>query len=218
MAIYCTNCGKEIAEGTVFCAECGTKVPEVTAEPNTEVTAEPAACKKCGAALSDGMGFCPECGTPRNGEPQPETPKTAVTPPPARQQSYAPPVQNTAPLATVADPKTKVVGTGTFFGLHLLFSIPVIGWIACIIMAFAPKNKNIKHYARAMLIWIIIGLAIAVALFFLFKWVGGIVMGYINELTEGAFGDFDSIFEQLGEIGDIMDRLPDGGYENLPIN
>ncbi len=216
MAIFCTNCGKEIAEGVAFCTECGTKAPEAVAEPKTEAAAEAVLCKKCGTALPEGVGFCTECGTPRNGEPAAEAPKTAATPPPVRQQTYAPPVQNTVPVAA-PDPKTKVVGTGTFFGLQLLFAIPVIGWLACLIMAFAPKNKNIKHYARAMLIWIIIVLVISVVLFFLFKWVGGVIMDYINEVTEGAFGDWGDLFEQFGEMGDIVDQLPEGGFDNLPV-
>ncbi len=214
MAIYCTNCGKEIAEGVAFCTECGTKAPEAVTVPKTEATAEVTLCRKCGTALPEGVGFCTECGTPRNGEPAAEAPKAEVTPPPVRQQTYTPPVQNTAPVAAAPDPKSKVVGTGTFFGLQLLFAIPVIGWLACLIMAFAPKNKNIKHYARAMLIWLIIGLVVAVALFFLFKWIGGVLTDYINNATDGAFGGFGDFFEQFREI---KDQLP-GGLEGLPID
>lgn len=48
--------------------------------------------------------------------------------------------------------QNAVVTTGAFFGLNLLFSLPAIGWIICLIMAFAPKNKNIKNFARSKLI------------------------------------------------------------------
>lgn len=61
--------------------------------------------------------------------------------------------------------ENKVVSTGAFFGLNLLFSLPGIGWIICIIMAFAPQNKNIKNYARSKLIWLVIGIVLGVILF-----------------------------------------------------
>ncbi len=35
MAKFCTECGKEIADGVAFCTECGTKAP---ADPVTETT------------------------------------------------------------------------------------------------------------------------------------------------------------------------------------
>ena len=228
MANYCTNCGKEIAEGVAFCTECGTPAPkdapqQTPAAPetaNAQAEAAPAntpTCKNCGTPLKDGVAFCTECGTPRNGEPVSEPVKTAAPPPPP--PTYTPPVQsNTPPVQTTAapEPASKVVSTGAFFGLQFLFAIPVIGWLACIIMAFAPKNKNIKHYARAMLIWLIIGLVVAVALFFLFKWIGGVLMDYINQATDGAFGDWGEFFEQFKEIGDMKDQLP-GGFSSLPI-
>lgn len=33
--MFCTNCGKEIADHAKFCSECGTQVPELKEEPNT---------------------------------------------------------------------------------------------------------------------------------------------------------------------------------------
>ena len=33
--MFCTKCGKEIADHAKFCSECGTKVPELKEEPNT---------------------------------------------------------------------------------------------------------------------------------------------------------------------------------------
>lgn len=59
-----------------------------------------------------------------------------------------------------------VVSAGKFFGLTLLFAIPVVGFIMIIIMSFAPRNKTVKNYARSYLIAfaIIIALGIAAAL------------------------------------------------------
>ena len=104
-----------------------------------------------------------------------------------------------------------MVGTGAFFGLIFLFAIPVIGWLACLIMAFASKNKNIKHYARAMLIWIVIGLVFAVIGYFVFRWLGGALMDYINQATDGAIGEW-------GDILDQFKQFENGGTSSLPFN
>lgn len=131
MTKFCTKCGKEIAADMAFCTECSAKAPAApeikAAEPVTEAT-----------------------------QPRVETKvETPVHTPSAQtyqaQQTYTTPSQTTyAPPAP--DLTSKVVGTGAYFGLMLLFALPVIGFIACIIMAFAPKNNNIKHYARPTLI------------------------------------------------------------------
>ena len=90
----------------------------------------------------------------------------------------------------------------------LLFAIPIIGQIACLIMAFAPKNKNIKHFARAMLIWTVIGIIIAALV------IGGIVLlvntfsDYIAEATGGEFNG----------LGDLFEQFQNGGFEDMPSN
>jgi len=192
MAKFCTECGKEISEGAAFCTECGTKAPANTQASET-VT----------------------------GEIRTEAP--AYTPPPTQtrqaQQSYAAPTQTVyAPPAP--DPASKVVGTGTYFGLILLFALPVIGLIACIIMAFAPKNRNIKHFARAMLIWTVIALVLFGILAAVLTMLANSLMDYINQLTGGEFGGLGDLFGQLGELGelaDIMEQYQNGGLENLPV-
>ena len=48
--MLCRNCGKEIAEGSLFCSSCGSKViPENI-------------CPKCGNAYPEGSVFCNACG------------------------------------------------------------------------------------------------------------------------------------------------------------
>ena len=129
----------------------------------------------------------------------------------------------------------KVVGVGAYLGISLLFGIPVIGFFACIIMSFAPKNKNVKNYSRAMLIWMIIGLLVSAGLIALGIWIANEILEYLKELTEGPFaeiGNMLSQFEDIGELlnqfkdmgnmmeglegmGDIMNELPSDGMGNL---
>ena len=132
--------------------------------------------------------------------------------PPA--QSY--PAQQTY-TQPAPDPTSKVVGTGAYFWLMLLFALPIIGFIACIIMAFAPKNKNIKHFARAQLIWMVIAIVLIGILVAVITLLTNSLMDYINQLTDGQFSDFGDLFGQLGDLEGIMDQYQNGGLEGLPI-
>ncbi len=210
MAIICSSCGKEIPDDIAFCTECGAKVP-------AEESAEVSVCKKCGKELPEGGELCAECKASETDQPEEEIakedanqsktdapPKQEFAPPPPPPPQYANP-------APAEDPKTKPVSTGTFFGLEFVYKIPVIGWITCLIMAFAPKNKSLKHYARAKLIWLLIGLAFAVGTFFLVKFVGGFIVDYIGDFVENNFGEYSEVFEQFGDIGELLDKVGDLG-------
>lgn len=117
-------------------------------------------CPKCGGEAAEGERFCTLCG-----EPMPE--RTAPV-----QQTYVP-----------AAKKDGEVSTGGFFGLMLLYAIPVIGIIVCIIMAFADKNVTRKHFARAVCIWALIGLVVGVACYFVFRSFAAQIIAYIKGLA-----------------------------------
>jgi len=182
-------------------------------------------CTECGKEIAAGVAFCTECGTKAPADPVSATTETVTeakdtkveTPvvhtPTA--QSYQAQQTYTAPPA--ADPTSKVVGTGAYFGLMLLFAIPIIGQIACLIMAFAPKNKNIKHFARAMLIWTVIAVVLLGILVAVISLLTNSLMDYINQLTDGQFSDFGDLFGQFGDLEGIMDQYQNGGLEGLPI-
>ena len=76
--------------------------------------------------------------------------------------------------ADIRPPKTSQyaqVGVLNYIGLMILYAIPLIGWISCIIMAFAARNRNIRNYARAVLILTIIGIILAVIGYVTVAWV-----------------------------------------------
>lgn len=58
-----------------------------------------------------------------------------------------------------------------------------------------------------MLIYMIIAAVLLVILFFLISWAGGVISDYINEITNGQFGDWGDIISQYqnGEISNIPD-------------
>jgi len=54
----------------------------------------------------------------------------------------------------------KPVTTSKYFWLAVLFNIPVIGFIMTILVSVFPRNKNIKNYARSILIFYIIAIIV----------------------------------------------------------
>ena len=134
-------------------------------------------CTQCGKELTPGTAFCTECGAKAS----------APIPPPQPAPQPRP-----APPAPPAAPTDKVVSTGSFFGLMLLYALPLVGWIICIVMAFAPKNRNIKNYTRAVLIWAIIGLVLA---------------GLLAALAAIFAGSLEAMTGDLGEIGSILENI-----------
>ena len=58
----------------------------------------------------------------------------------------------------------KPIGMWGYFGYELLFSIPVIGFILLLILSFAPRNKNVKNFARSYFCMFILCLVLTVVL------------------------------------------------------
>ncbi len=166
MARFCTECGNQIADDVVFCTECGVKVaPKAKAETTVPeillATAE----------------------TPPVSQPQPQ-PRSQQERQPQR-SAPQPHYQQPAPMA---EPENKVISTAAYFWLMLLYALPVVGFISCIIMAFAPRNRNLKNYAKATLIWVIVSLVLAGLLILLVILLGDSLMDYIKRSGE-VFGN-----------------------------
>ncbi len=117
------------------------------------------------------------------------------------QPTYAPPVYHQPPPTytqptgqAYAAPPTKsddsgVVGTGVFFGSMFLFALPILGFIACIIMCTSAKKKSLRNYAKANLIWAIIGLVFGVLLIVGMIILGGQIIDYVKELINSGLGE-----------------------------
>jgi RNA polymerase subunit RPABC4/transcription elongation factor Spt4 len=85
--MFCSNCGKEVAEGAKFCPNCGTSVGSAGVEikqekavnfiqtqpsalpasgvyqaQNTPITADEKYCFSCGAVIKKAAALCPKCG------------------------------------------------------------------------------------------------------------------------------------------------------------
>lgn len=99
------------------------------------------------------------------------------------------------------EPK-KTVGFWEFFGLIVLFAIPVVGFIACIVFMFSPKRQTLKNYARAVFTWMAVRLVTTIAVVLLvLSIVGTMVMPAINSSLNT---NFDGIFEVIDVAGSLM--------------
>ncbi len=86
----------------------------------------------------------------------------------------------------MADDRTAPFSTGGFFLVQLVLMIPVVNLILLLIFAFSGStNVNLQNYSKAMLIWALIGLGIA------------IIAGVIGVLAAGSIGGwFESMADQ----------------------
>lgn len=173
MSKFCTNCGATLDDDAVFCPECGIRFDTAPAEE----AAGPA------AAAEPAPEVRPE---PREEvRPQPETVR------PEQVQYAAPPAPAPVPVPEAApEPvkRSKEISTGGYFWLMLLFAVPVIGFIAMLIFACAVKNRNLRNFARAHVVWIVVLLILAILL-----WV-------VTKLALKAAGvviDWEALFENI---------------------
>ena len=187
-------------------------------------------CMKCGTGLRDGAAFCTQCGT-RVASAIPSRP--AVNPDPAQQRSRRAVSQTTQRITpqpiqrpvsqtvsqtavfsarhegtqhTAKKPAAQIVGTGAFFGFLFLFSIPVIGWLICIMMAFTHKNPNVRHFSRAILIWLIIALIISFLVGLAINALIQSATPYIEQITAAGTEELNGLIES-GSLNEILSEI-----------
>lgn len=103
----------------------------------------------------------------------------------------------------------ETVGFWEFLGLIVLFSIPIIGFIACIVFMFSPKRKNIKNYARATFTWIMAQLITTVAIVLIaLTIIGNLILPTINDSLNT---DFQNVFEVI----DLAYSAKTGNYSKV---
>ena len=104
-------------------------------------------CPNCGNENENNVAYCVQCGAALNEEPAP--------------------VQE--PVAPVIPEEYQPLSPWAYFGLSLLFSIPVVGFIFLIIFSCKKSNINRRNYALSHWIAVAIvgGLTLLVLLFML---------------------------------------------------
>ncbi len=173
MANFCKQCGAELAPGNRFCKMCGAPV-DVVPEETVQVQAEQAQVNQ----------------TPVNPNPVVVNVQPAVSPAPAPQpipvQQVVPPINvniNNQRMTEDNIPEEyRPLGMWKYFWIEVLLSIPFVGFILTFVFSFAPKNVNMKYFARSRFcIWIFAAIIFAVvAIIAAVTGVG--LMGFIQNL------------------------------------
>ena len=147
-------------------------------------------CTSCGAVLPDGTSFCTSCGAK-------VIPQTPVQPAPAPVQQYAAPapvqqpVYQAPPVQQVVYaqpmPDTTPLSPWAYILYMLLFSVPILNIIMILIFSFGKStNMNLKNFAKAYLIIMVVGL------------IFGVIVGGCTAIT--GVGLFSGIMGELGNM------------------
>ena len=188
MAKFCSNCGKELIAGEAFCAECGAPVPADEPKP---AKSEPVNKQETQPVNQAQPNVQPAY--------QPSAPQMTY-----QSSNVQPAPQPAAPQMTYKSTDTQPayqpavsgeVSTGYFFGMMFLYALPVLGWLICIITVFAAQNQTKKNFAKAMLIWLIIGLIFSILIALGIRLLGGMVSDYVNTEFGGDLGSITNMFD-----------------------
>lgn len=110
-------------------------------------------CKNCGTALEDTANACPNCGTV--------------------QTAQQPVVTYVAPAAPAIPEENRPLSPWAYFGLQLLFAVPIVGFIFLIIFSCNGSNINRRNFARSYWCSLLIA-AIIIAVCAVFAVIAGI--------------------------------------------
>ena len=135
----CPNCGSQLEEGARFCLNCGASVPETYKETPAPVyydqPAQPAY-------------------QPNPAPYQPAQP--AYQPNPTPYQPTPNYVNNYIVTGDNIPPQNRPLSGWAYWGLDLLFAVPIVGFIFLIVFTFSSGNINRRNFARSKWCWFII--------------------------------------------------------------
>ena len=208
---FCTACGTDIPENVKFCTACGNPAgdsapaapaqqpmpaqqkPSEPYQPQLELHSQPMPRPEPQQAMPQQQGAY----VPPQPQPQPVYAPPVAPAPPVSQGQYAAPAA--APAAAAPPDKRGpygVMGVMSYIGFGILYALPLIGWLFCLIMAFALKNRNKRNYARATLIFMLVGLVIAVLVYIALGWVAEVIVEYYGGVSgAGTLGALKSLFD-----------------------
>ncbi|MBO4413231.1 MAG: zinc-ribbon domain-containing protein [Clostridia bacterium] len=159
---FCSNCGNRLEDDALFCSNCGANFASKAAEEVKEAATEAAAeinetVVEKAEEVKEAAVKAEEKIEPAVKPAQPASQSQPIIPPPV--------IANEAPAEVVEDEKAKAKATkplslGIFILFDILLCIPVINFIMTLVLSFAPKNKNVRHFWQAKLVWLIIAVVL----------------------------------------------------------
>lgn len=115
-------------------------------------------CKNCNTQIEDNARFCHACGADATADNQPVVSPVSIPEQPVRSQ------------ITVDDlpEHLRPLSPWSYFGLQILYIIPIIGFIFLIIFSFKKSNINRRNFTRSYWCGLIIaGAILAIILIFM---------------------------------------------------
>ncbi len=181
--MFCKYCGAVLKEDAKFCGGCGKAVelPAPVVEEAAPVVETPAPIVEDTAPVTQEATAVVEVPTPveevvapavETPAPIAETAQVYAAAPiytPPVQPTYIPPTPSAKKIITEADlpEQYRPLGAWSYFGLQMLFAVPIVGLVFLIIFTFKRDNLNRRAFARSY--WcalMIVGILLAVALVF----------------------------------------------------
>ena len=216
--MFCTNCGKEIPADSQFCTNCGTKIGENAEEvkENTEEIKEASEDSAQAATTATAEEQFSAFNSDENitdiedtesvigiedALKNAEEPLTSARP--DKPADSAPAKSSDVPTGTFDEkaarkalPKEyRHINAWAYWGLRLLYAIPVIGLIALIIMALIPKNRNLRSFASSYFISLVI---VTVALLVILVLLGLGIFGFdLMDLIDAIVNAFTALVDYL---------------------
>lgn len=115
-------------------------------------------CKNCNTQIEDNVRFCHACGADATADNQPVVSPVSIPEQPVRRQ------------ITVDDlpEHLRPLSPWSYFGLQILYIVPIIGFIFLIIFSFKKSNINRRNFTRSYWCGLIIaGAILAIILIFM---------------------------------------------------
>ena len=114
-------------------------------------------CPKCQQEIAENTRFCKECGydVQQAAVASIPTPPMPVVPTPPAPQRFT---------ADMLPAQYRPLSPWAYFGLSLLFSVPIVGFVFLIVFSFNRSNINRRNFARSY--WCALLIVAAVMLLF----------------------------------------------------
>jgi hypothetical protein len=77
----------------------------------------------------------------------------------------------------------KPLTTGEWFVTMLILALPLVGLVMHFVWAFGDGNVNRKNFCRAALLWLAIGLSLAILSLIAFLVLGGTLAALLNDAS-----------------------------------
>lgn len=134
--MFCPKCKQEIADNAKFCKHCGADVQQ----PVQTIPTPP-------------VPPMPSIPTPPIPTPPVPTPMAVPVPTPAVPQKFT---------EDMLPEQYRPLSGWAYFGLSLLFSIPIVGFVFLIVFSFSRGNINRRNYARSYWCALLVAVALVV--------------------------------------------------------